>query len=48
MKWRERWRCHGSIVCCQVCDDAMCNSPTDRHLLGRLMFRYRASPLWRP
>lgn len=35
----RRWRCHGTLWCCQYVDRAMCNSWHDPHLLAR--WRYR-------
>lgn len=43
--WRlaRRWRCHGSLYCCQRVDQPMCNSWHDAHWLARRRYRRRHS-----
>lgn len=44
VRYRRRRECHGTYSCCQYCDQPMCNSWNDPHLIARLRYRLNA---WR-
>lgn len=41
-RWRARYRCHGSILCCQYIDSPMCNHWDDPHRVARIIHRRNA------
>lgn len=34
-RFRARWRCHRSLLCCQYVDGPLCNGTLETHRLAR-------------